>query len=50
MKLNTYKCRLLMSGFKYEHIWAQIGKDIIWEDDEVKLLSTHINNIKPIKS
>ena len=51
MKLNTDKCHLL----KYEHIWAQIGKDKIWEDNEVKLfrvtidnglnLDTHINSI-----
>ena len=55
MKLNTDKCHLIMSAFKYEHIWAQIGKDKIWEDNEVKLLGvtidnrlnfdTHINNI-----
>ena len=55
MKLNTDKCHLLMSGSKYEHFWAQIGKDRIWEDNEVKLLGitidnslkfdTHINNI-----
>ena len=44
MKLNTDKCHLLMSGFKYEHIWAQIGKDKIWEDNEVKLLGVTIDN------
>ena len=55
MKLNTDKCHLLTSGSKYEHFWVQIGKDRIWEDNEVKLLGitidnslkfdTHINNI-----
>ena len=55
MKLNTDKCHLLMSGSKYEYFWAQIGKDKIREDNEVKLFGitiddslkfdTHINNI-----
>ena len=26
MKLNQDKCHLLASGFKYENIWAKIGK------------------------
>ena len=26
MKLNQDKCHLLVSGFKYENIWANIGK------------------------
>ena len=44
-----------MSRFKYEDLWAQIGKDKIWEGKEVKLLritidkhskfDTHTNNI-----
>ena len=42
MKLNTDKCHLLMSGLKYEHFWAQIGKQKIWEDNEVKLLGITI--------
>ena len=55
MKLNTDKCLLLVSGSKCEHFWAQIGKNRIWEDNEVKVLGlsidnslkfdTHINNI-----
>ena len=44
MKLNSDKCHLLLSGFKYEHIWAQIGKDKIWEDSEAKLLGVTIDN------
>ena len=27
-----------MSGSKYEHFWTHIGKDKIWEDNEVKLI------------
>ena len=26
MKLNEEKCHFLMSGHKYEHIWAEIGE------------------------
>ena len=44
MKLNTDKCHLLMCGHKYEHQWAQIGKDKIWEEREVKLLGINIDN------
>ena len=44
MKLNTDKCHLLMSGSSYKNCWAQIGKNKIWEDNEVKLLGITINN------
>ena len=30
MKLNQYKCHLLVSGFKDENMWAKIGKTKIW--------------------
>ena len=55
MNLNTDKCHLLTSIHKYEHRWTQIGKDMVWEENEVKLLrvtidtelkfETHISNI-----
>ena len=38
IKLNQDKCYLLLSGFKYENIWAKIGKTKIWESKEEKLL------------
>ena len=44
MKLNTDKCHLLISGHKYEHDWAQIGKDMVWEENKVKLLGITIDN------
>ena len=58
MKLNTDKCHLLISESRYEHFWAQIGKDNIWEGREVKLLGIILTLIltliifalKPIKS
>ena len=38
MNLNTSKCTLLIFGYKYEHQWAQIGKNMVWEENKVKLL------------
>ena len=38
MKLNEGKCHLLITGHKYEHIWANVGSVKIWESDCVKLL------------
>ena len=43
MKLNQYKCQLLISGYKYENVWAQIGDEIIWESNEQKLLGLQID-------
>ena len=55
MTLNTDKCKLVISGLKYEYTWVKIGTDIIWESNEVDLLGItldselkfdkHINNI-----
>ena len=33
-----------LSGSMYKHFWTQIGKDKIWEDNEVKLLGITIDN------
>ena len=44
MKLNTDKCNLLVFGAKYDHSWAKIGDDKIWESDEMKLLRVTIDN------
>ena len=43
MKLNTDKCRLIVSDYKHEQIWANIGKDIIWESNNIKLLGVTID-------
>ena len=37
-KLNTDKCHLIVSGYKREQIWENVGKDLIWESTGVKLL------------
>ena len=42
MKLNTDKCRLIVSSYKHKQIWATIGKDLIWESNDVKLLGITI--------
>ena len=38
MKSNTDKCRLIVSGHKHEEVWTNIGKDLVWESSDVKLL------------
>ena len=37
------KCHLLVSGFKHEVLWADIGGKCIWESTEKKLLGLHID-------
>ena len=37
MKLNQEKCNLV-SGSKFENIWAEIGNKKIWESPRQKLL------------
>ena len=43
MKLNEGKCHLLISGFKHEVLWANIGGKKIWEGKEEKLLGLYID-------
>ena len=38
MKSNTDKFLLIVSGYKHEQVWVNIGKDLIWESNDVKLL------------
>ena len=42
LKLNTDKCHLIVSGYKHEPVWANIGKNFIWESNVVKLLGITI--------
>ena len=44
MKMNASKCHLFVSGNKYEHMWARVGNDLIWESRTVKLLGITIDN------
>ena len=38
IKLHTDKCHLIVSVYKHEQVWANIGKDLIWESNDVKFL------------
>ena len=39
LKLNTDKCLLIVSGYKNEQVWANIGKDLKFEKHVLKLCS-----------
>ena len=41
--LNQDKCHLLVSGYKHENVWAQIGDEKIWESNKQKLLGLQID-------
>ena len=43
MKLNEGKCHLLISRRKYELLWANIGRSIIWESQKQNLLGIVID-------
>ena len=43
MKLKQDKCHLIVSGHKYENVFASAGKSIIWETENQKLLDIIIN-------
>ena len=38
MKLNQDKCHLLVSGYKNENVWANVGNEKIWESNKQNLL------------
>ena len=44
MKLNKEICHFLISGHKYEHLWINVGRAKIWENNSVTLLGVHIDN------
>ena len=44
MNLNTGKCHLLIFGHIYEHQWAQMGINMVWEEKKVKLFGKTIHN------
>ena len=35
---------LIVSGTKYEHVWVKLGKDKIWQRNNVKLLGVKVDN------
>ena len=42
-KLDNDKCHLLLSGYKQEMLWANIGQSQIWESKEQRLLGVIID-------
>ena len=42
---DNYKCLLLISGHEYEHQWAQISKNMVWEENQVKYLEITIDKL-----
>ena len=44
MKLNIDKCHLLISGNKNEQIRAKLGRDIVLESNDIKLLGIMLDN------
>ena len=42
MKLNQDKCHLLISGYKHETVWAQIGDKNTWGINKQNLLGLQI--------
>ena len=38
MKLNTDQSHLIVSGYKHEQVWVDMGKDLIQKSNDVKLL------------
>ena len=44
MKLNTYKCHLLISGNKNEQMWAKLDRDKAWQSNDVKSLGITLDN------
>ena len=43
MKLNTDECHLRVLSYKHEKVWENLGKDLIWETNDVKLLGITID-------
>ena len=43
MKLNIDKCCLIVLGYKHEQVWANIGKDLIWTSNDIRLLGVTID-------
>ena len=43
MKLNQDKCHLLVSGYKNENVWANIGNETIWDKNKQKLQGLDID-------
>ena len=43
MKLKADECLVRVLGYQYGQAWANIGRDLIWESNDVKLLGITID-------
>ena len=43
-KLNINKCHLLISVNKNEQMWAKLNRDLVWENNDLKLLGITLDN------
>ena len=44
LTLNADKCHLLVTGYKYEAMFAKVGDALLWEENSVKLLGLFIDS------
>ena len=44
MKLNSSKCKVLIAGHRFEHLWLDLGNNKIWESTNAKMLGIRIDN------
>ena len=44
LTLNVEKCHLIVTGFRYEAMYASVGDALLWEEDSVKLLGLLIDS------
>ena len=49
MKLNEDKCHFIVSGYKHEIMFADIGESKIWEKGQQKLLRVTIGKTLKFK-
>ena len=44
MKLNDEKCEFVITGYRFEHLWLNVGETQVCEKNQVKLLGITIDN------
>ena len=44
IKLNAEKCKLLITGHRFERLRLNVGETQVWEKNQVKLLGIAIDN------
>ena len=44
VKMDSFKCHLLVPGLKFEQIWTKIGTDIIWKNNSLQILGITRDN------